>query len=128
MDGVWIMSRLLQKIKNKARVEIDCNKCKDKLCCTHVIVKLDRKSFRIAKREDGVKYLELHNLVVTKTKKKNFLLKIPINCNWLTEDGSCKDWKNRPKTCQRNTIEFDETGGVLCPKEAIKEFIDGKQQ
>lgn len=121
-------SKLLQKIKDKARVEIDCNKCPDKLCCTHVNIRIDKKNFRYTKKEDGVFYLELHNLVVTKTKKKDLFLTIPIPCNWLTKKGDCKDWENRPKTCQRNTLEFDIKGGVLCPKEAIKEYIDGKLQ
>lgn len=107
------------------KITIDCKKCPTKPCCKYVVVKLDKKSYRKVKKEDALKYLELHGFKIYITKKNNILMGIPARCNALDEYDRCKIWETRPGICSRNFFEFDQAGSLLCPKEAIKTKKEG---
>jgi len=102
------------------KITIDCNLCPTKPCCKYVVVKLDKKAYRSAKKDDGLRYLELHGFKIYITKKKNILMGIPARCQALTQDGKCNIFETRPGVCSRQFIEFDQAGTLLCPKEAVK--------
>lgn len=119
--GIKMDFKLRKGFRDKMpTVTIDCSLCPTKPCCKYVVVKLDKKSYRSAKKDDGLKYLELHGFKIYITTKKKVLMGIPARCSALNKDLTCDIWETRPGVCSRNFLEFDQAGGLLCPKEAVK--------
>lgn len=69
--------------------------CGKALCCTHITFVVPRIITR-----DGEKYYRLRKILIKKEKSKTYL-RIPMRCNWLTEDNKCRNYPNRPLSCRK---------------------------